>query len=79
MVDKLVEECNENIDEAKLTRITLFEHVNECPCSYTVCIVLSLIVLTVSIRVGAYFTYKYISRNKENVFIYDYVYHAKNY
>ena len=75
----MVEECNENIDEAKLTGIALFEHVNECVCSFTVFIVLAVIVLTVSIGVGVYFTYKYISRNKENVSIYDYVYQAKNY
>ena len=75
----MVEECNENIDEAKLTGIALFEHVNECVCSYTVFIVLAVIVLTVSIGVGVYFTYRYISRNKENVSIYDYVYQAKNY
>ena len=36
LVDKLVEECNENIDEAKLTEVALFEHVNECVCSYIV-------------------------------------------
>ena len=34
LVDKLVEECTEIIDEAKLTRIALFEHGNECVCSY---------------------------------------------
>ena len=79
LVDKLVEECNENIDEAKLTEVALFEHVNECICSYTVFIVLSVIVLTICIGIGAYFTYKYIKRNKEDVSIYDYVYHAKNY
>ena len=77
--DKLVEECNENIDETRLTGVALFEHVNECACSNTVCIVLAVIALTVSIGVGAYFTYKYINRNKENVSIYDYVYQAKNY
>ena len=32
LVDKLVE-CNENIDEAKLTEIALFKHENECVCS----------------------------------------------
>ena len=79
LVDKLTEECTENIDETKLTGVALFEHVNECVCSYTVCIVLAVIALTVSIGVGAYFTYKYINRNKENVSIYDYVYQAKNY
>ena len=43
MVDKLVEECSENTDEGKLTGVALFEHVNECVCSYTVCIVLAVI------------------------------------
>ena len=73
-----MQECNENIDEAKLTEVALFEQVKECVCSYTVFIVLTVISLTVSIAVGAY-TYEYISRNKEKVSIYDYVYHANNY
>ena len=76
---KLVEECSENIDEAELAEIALFEHVNECVCSYTVSIVLGVIALTICIGIGAYFTYKYINRNKENVSKYDYVYHAKKY
>ena len=42
MVDKLVEECGENIDEAKLTEIALFKHVNESVCSYTFFIVLGV-------------------------------------
>ena len=33
LVDKLVGECSENIDEAELARIALFEHGNECVCS----------------------------------------------
>ena len=74
-----MEECSENIDEARLTEIALFEHVNECGCSYTVCIVLAVIALTICIGIGANFSYKYISRNKENVSMYDYVYQAKNY
>ena len=77
LVDKLVEECNENIDEEKLTEIALFEHKNECVCYYTVFIVLGVIVITICIGTGACYTYKYISRNKENLFVYDYVYHAK--
>ena len=43
-VDKLTEECTENIDEAKLTGIAIFEHGNECACSYAVCVVLAVIV-----------------------------------
>ena len=80
LVDKLVEECGETVDEAKLAEIALFEHKNKCLCYYTVFIVLALIALAVSIGIGAYFFYyKYINRNKENVSIYDYVYQAKNY
>ena len=68
LVDKLLEECNENIDEAKLTKISLFEDKNKCVCSYTVFIALAVIALTVSIEIGAYFVYyKYINHNKENV------------
>ena len=79
LVDKLVEEFNEIIDEAKLAGIDLFENGNECVCSYTVCIVLAVIALTVSIGISAFFISKYINRNKENVSKYDYVYQAKNY
>ena len=78
LVDKLVEKCTENIDEAKLTPIALFEHGNECVCSYTVCINLDVIALTIWIGISAYFTYKYINRNKENVSKYDYTYQSKN-
>ena len=53
LVDKLVEECNENIDEEKLTELALFEHKNECTCYYTVFIVLGVIVLTICIGIGA--------------------------
>ena len=74
-----MEEWGENIDDAKLAKIALFEHENECVYFYTVFIVLAVIALTVSIGISAYFTYKHIKRNKENVSIYDYVYQAKNY
>ena len=36
-------------------------------------------ILTICFGIDAYFTYKYMKRNKENVSIYDYVYQAKNY
>ena len=74
-----MEECSENIDEVKLARVILFEHENECVCFYTAFIVLAVIALTVSTGIDAYFTYKYIKRNKDNVSIYDYVYQATNY
>ena len=76
LVDRLVEECSVNVDETKLA---LFQHGNECIGYYTVFILSAVIVLTVSTGVGAYYTYKYMNRNKEKVSIYDYVYQAKNY
>ena len=74
LVDKLAEECTENIDELKLSEIALFEYVNEFVRCYTVCIVMGVITLTASIGVCADFNYKYISHNKEYFSTYDYVY-----
>ena len=74
-----MEECTENIDQAKLTEIALFQHGDEGVCSYTVFIALAVMALTVSFEFVAYFAYKYIKRNKENISKYDYTYHAKNY
>ena len=79
LVDKLVQECTRNIDEAKLAKKVLFKDGDVCVFSYTVFIVLVVTVLTVSIEVGAYYTYKYINRNQENISKYDYVYQAKKY
>ena len=45
--------------------MALFEHGDECVCSYTTCIVLAVITLTISIVIGAYFIYKYMNRNRE--------------
>ena len=85
MVDKLterssVEECTENFNEAEIAEITLFEHGNECVCSYTICVIFAVIALTISIGIGACFVYyKYINSNKENVSKYDYVHYFINY
>ena len=54
--DELVEECNENTDEAKLTEIALFESTE----FYTVFIVLDVTALTTCIDIGAYYSYKYM-------------------
>ena len=61
LVDKLVEECIENVDEVKIAGMVLFEHENECVYSYTICVVLAVIVLTISIGIGGYFAYKYMN------------------
>ena len=57
LVNKLLEEYNENIDEAKLTKIALFEHEIKCVGSNTVFIVIAVIAWRVTIGIGAYFVY----------------------
>ena len=75
LVDKLVEECPENIDEAKM--VSENEHKNKCS-SCILYIVLFSIFFAINIGIGAYFVYyKYMNHNKENVSGYDYVYQAK--
>ena len=62
LVDKLVEECTENIDEVKIAGMTLFERRNECKSSCTIYLVLIAIVFTAIIGIGTYFIYyKYIN------------------
>ena len=58
---KLVEECTENVDEVTIAGMVLFEHENECVCSYKICFVLPVIALTISIGFGTYFAYKYMN------------------
>ena len=80
MVDKLIEECNENIEETSLVKI------NSTKCkdnSWILYIVLFSIFFTVNIGVATYFVYykynNYNNYNKENVSVYDYVYQRNNY
>ena len=79
LVDKLVEECAEHIDKAKLAETNLFEHKNVCDTSGKLYIVLFSIIFTINIGISTYFVYyKYMNHNKENVSRYDYVYQATN-
>ena len=80
LVDKLVEECTENIDEVKIAGTALFERRNECKSSCTIYVVLIAIVFTISIGIGTYFIYyKYMNHNKKTASKYDYVYETLNY
>ena len=62
-MDKLVEECNENIEETSLVKI------NSTKCKHNSCIlyiVLFSIFFTIIVGTGAYFAYyKYTNRNKK--------------
>ena len=59
LVDKLVEECGENVDEAKLTEIALAENENSYKCSFcAVYLVLFWIFFTINVGgISAYFIY----------------------
>ena len=37
--------------------MALFVHENECVCSYTICVVFAVILLTISTEIGTYFVY----------------------
>ena len=75
MVDKLVEECNEIIEEVKIVS----ENKNKCS-SCILYIVLFSIFFTNNAGITTYFAYyKHMNHNKENISKYDYVYQGKNY
>ena len=58
VVNKLVEECTENVDELKLTKITSAENENKHKCgSSTLYIMLFTISFTVNVGIGTYFVY----------------------
>ena len=77
LVDKLVEECTENIDEVKIASEN--EHKNKCS-SCTLYIVLFSIIVTINIGIATYFVYyNNMNHDKESVSKFDYVYQAKSY
>ena len=58
LVDKLVEECAENIEEARLVEITSTGNKNKHKCSScTLYIVLILVLFTISTGIGTYFLF----------------------
>ena len=72
LVDKLVEQCTENIDKIKITSKN--EYDNKCS-SCILYIILFSIFFIISIGITTQFVYyKYINRNKENISKYDYAY-----
>ena len=70
LVNKLIEECTENIQETKLVEKTSAKNENKHKCSScAVYIVLFSIIFTISIGIATYFVYnKYISRNEKKCF-----------
>ena len=80
LIDKLIEECSENIDKVKMTRITLAEDENKCTSSCTIYVVLIMTIFTICIGIGTYFIYyKCMNYDKKTAPRYDYSYQATNY
>ena len=75
LVNKLADECDENIDEVKI--------VSENKNKRNYCILyiaLYWIFFTINVGVAAYFVYyKYMNRDNDNFSKYDYVYQTENY
>ena len=70
MVNKLVEECNETIDEVKLTKISIAENENSYKHKFCILyIALFSICFIINVGIGTYFVYyKYTNRNKKKCF-----------
>ena len=68
LVDKLVDECTENIDEVKIAKATLTENI--CKCSSCILyIVLFLLIFTFNVGISTYFAYyKYMNHGKRKCF-----------
>ena len=72
LVDKLTEECTENVDKVESTSEK--EHKSKCSSCISYFVLFSIF-FTICIGITAYFVYyKYMSRNKENVSKCDYTY-----
>ena len=65
LVDKLVDECDENIDEEVEIITESKNKYNSC----ILCIALFSIFFIINVGIGTYFAYcKYMNRNKRNPF-----------
>ena len=77
LIDKLVDECDENIAETSLVK------TNSTKCKHNssvLHIVLFSIFFTSNAVIAVYCVYyKHMNRNEESVSVYDYIYQIKNY
>ena len=71
----MIEECTENVREANIIGITLFEcnsaeHKNKCRSSCTIYVVLIVIGFTICIGIGIYFIYyKYMNHDNKKLLL----------
>ena len=62
LVDKSVEECNENVDEVKIAGMALFYHGNDCKILCRIYVVLMAIAFTTSTGIGTYMNHSYLKK-----------------
>ena len=67
IVDKLVEECIENIDGVKLAKITQAEHENMCECSRKADVVLFSVLFNNNGTATFFVNYKYMNHDKKQL------------
>ena len=81
LIDKLTEECTENVEEAKLAKIRQWNCIQLKMKIYINAVnVLFSIIFSINIGIGTYFVYyKYMNCNKESVSKYNYVYQTTHY
>ena len=80
LVDKLVEECSENIEEVKLAKTTSADHENVCKSSWTIYVVLIAVIFTINVGIGTCFVYcRYMNHNKETAPRHGYLYQTTSY
>ena len=65
LIDKLIEECSENIDKNKMTNVTLNKYKNICR-SFTIYIIFLVVFLIISISIGSVFLHFYCYLKKSN-------------
>ena len=68
MVDKLVDECTENINEVKTAEVTLTENMRKCS-SCILYIKLFSVILKINVGISTYFVYYKYMNLKKKVFL----------
>ena len=70
MVDKLVDECDENIEEVKIAKITIAKNENSYKCSFhIVYMVLFWIFFTINVGIVIYYVYSHWYLKKDSPYV----------
>ena len=68
LIDKLVEECSENIDENKLISVTLNDYKNVCgSCAIYIVLLVMLFIMSIGISCALIYFYLYLKKDNANI------------